>query len=404
MDSSSIPQKAFITGMLDRDIMSVLITFCTQSSQLTWVKRLHVAVKKTDVHASHVDNVEQGCDDHAPHCQQHPDQNIDCKQQDLKENKILSVQNRDDDEEDGDQKAEEENHGLDDHACRGEIGVLGQSNFCQTRILKCVQDKKLPREGVRRYHQAPQFAQEHSKHRHGEALVLSMIQEVDRTVPSSHCGAESNVTSPGCSVLPPPCKGPISAEGYHHTGILGRERTPKQEHNMFGKQEGLLLSLGTPTTDLIVYPDPDKRPASYLLGISPSGEQQLCSPRSDKHLHNTLLHCRAEWMSSVGGGAHVAHTAPPGAAGLRGGWKDTKELRFTLSSELMQRERYSSAADCTRHRRQDSEELPFNPSFHGYHLAPVQDAGKPNEERSPVGLMPTVANIVPHHHSNRPGY
>lgn len=42
-------------------------------------------------------------------------------------------------------------------------------------------------------------------------------------VPSSHCGAESNVTGPGCSVLPPPCKGPISAEGYHHTGSLGRE-------------------------------------------------------------------------------------------------------------------------------------------------------------------------------------
>lgn len=42
-------------------------------------------------------------------------------------------------------------------------------------------------------------------------------------VPSSHCGAESNVTGPGCSVLPPPCKGPISAGGYHHTGSLGRE-------------------------------------------------------------------------------------------------------------------------------------------------------------------------------------
>lgn len=40
---------------------------------------------------------------------------------------------------------------------------------------------------------------------------------------SSHCGAESNVTGPGCSVLPSLYKGPISAEAYHHTGSLGRE-------------------------------------------------------------------------------------------------------------------------------------------------------------------------------------
>ena len=40
---------------------------------------------------------------------------------------------------------------------------------------------------------------------------------------SSHSGAESNVTGPGCSVLPPPSKGPISAEGCHHPGSLGRE-------------------------------------------------------------------------------------------------------------------------------------------------------------------------------------
>lgn len=41
-------------------------------------------------------------------------------------------------------------------------------------------------------------------------------------VPWSHCGSESNVTGPGCSVLPPPCKGPISAEGCHHRGSLGK--------------------------------------------------------------------------------------------------------------------------------------------------------------------------------------
>ena len=50
---------------------------------------------------------------HSPHAQQ-----------DLKEDQILSVQYRHDDEEDGDQKAEEEHHGLDDHACREEIRAL----------------------------------------------------------------------------------------------------------------------------------------------------------------------------------------------------------------------------------------------------------------------------------------
>lgn len=39
-----------------------------QNIWLTWVKCLHIAVKKTDIQATHVDNVEQGCDDHAPQC------------------------------------------------------------------------------------------------------------------------------------------------------------------------------------------------------------------------------------------------------------------------------------------------------------------------------------------------
>lgn len=40
--------------------------------------------------------------------------------QDLKEDQILSVQDWYDNEEDSDQKAEEEHHGLDNHACRRE--------------------------------------------------------------------------------------------------------------------------------------------------------------------------------------------------------------------------------------------------------------------------------------------
>lgn len=61
------------------------------SAPLTWVKRLHVAVKETDIHAPHVYDVEQGCDDDAPHCQQHPDQNIDRKQQVRQQEQIAPV-------------------------------------------------------------------------------------------------------------------------------------------------------------------------------------------------------------------------------------------------------------------------------------------------------------------------
>lgn len=96
-------------SMPDRDIMSVLITFCTQSSQLTWVKCLHVAVKKTDVHASHVDNVEQGCDDHAPHCQEHPDQNIDCKQQVRQQEQTTPVKQKEALKDNDDQWADSKN-------------------------------------------------------------------------------------------------------------------------------------------------------------------------------------------------------------------------------------------------------------------------------------------------------
>lgn len=62
-----------------------------QNIWLTRVKCLHIAVKKTDIHASHVDNVEQGCDDHAPHRQQHPDQNVDWKQQVSQQEQVTSV-------------------------------------------------------------------------------------------------------------------------------------------------------------------------------------------------------------------------------------------------------------------------------------------------------------------------
>lgn len=50
----------------------------------------------------------------SPHAPQH-----------LKEDQIPSVQNWDDNEEDSHQKAEEEHHGLDDHACRRKIRAAG---------------------------------------------------------------------------------------------------------------------------------------------------------------------------------------------------------------------------------------------------------------------------------------
>lgn len=58
---------------------------------LTWIKWLHIAVKEADVCASHVDNVKQGCDDHAPERQQHPDQNVDRKQQVCQQEQVTPV-------------------------------------------------------------------------------------------------------------------------------------------------------------------------------------------------------------------------------------------------------------------------------------------------------------------------
>lgn len=58
---------------------------------LTWVERLHIAVEKTDIHTSHVNNVEQGCDDHAPESQENPDQNIDWKKQVRQQEQITPV-------------------------------------------------------------------------------------------------------------------------------------------------------------------------------------------------------------------------------------------------------------------------------------------------------------------------
>lgn len=48
---------------------------------------------------------------------------------------------------------------------------------------------------------------------------------------SSHGGAEINVTGPGCSLLPPPNEGPISAESYHHPGKRARR-------GQWGNKEG----------------------------------------------------------------------------------------------------------------------------------------------------------------------
>lgn len=59
--------------------------------RLTWVECLYIAVKKTDIHPAHVDDVEQGCDDQAPHCQEHPDQNIDWEQQVGEQEQITSA-------------------------------------------------------------------------------------------------------------------------------------------------------------------------------------------------------------------------------------------------------------------------------------------------------------------------
>ena len=64
--------------------------------RLTWVECLHVAVKKTDIHPPHVDDVEQGCDDQAPHCQEHPDQNIDWEQQVGEQEQITPARERGD--------------------------------------------------------------------------------------------------------------------------------------------------------------------------------------------------------------------------------------------------------------------------------------------------------------------
>lgn len=59
-----------------------------------------------------------------------------------------------------------------------------------------------------------------SSHSHSLTLPRSLYSGA---LASSHCGAGSNVTGPGCSVLPSLYKGPISTEAYHHTGSLGRE-------------------------------------------------------------------------------------------------------------------------------------------------------------------------------------
>lgn len=62
-----------------------------QDNCLTRVKSLHIAVKKADIHASHVDDIEQGCDDHAPDSKQHSNQDIDRKQQICQQEEITPV-------------------------------------------------------------------------------------------------------------------------------------------------------------------------------------------------------------------------------------------------------------------------------------------------------------------------
>lgn len=62
-----------------------------QKTELTRVECLHIAVKQTDIHASHVDNIEQSCDNQAPHTQQDSDQNIDRKQQICQQEQVPSV-------------------------------------------------------------------------------------------------------------------------------------------------------------------------------------------------------------------------------------------------------------------------------------------------------------------------
>lgn len=58
-----------------------MLNVLNRDQRLTWVERLHRAVKETNIHSSHVDDVEQGGDDHAPQRQQNPDQNVDREQQ-----------------------------------------------------------------------------------------------------------------------------------------------------------------------------------------------------------------------------------------------------------------------------------------------------------------------------------
>lgn len=65
--------------------------------------------------------------------------------QELKENQILSVQDRYDDEEHSHQKAEEEHHCLDDHACRGKIKAIRPHGFTPCPVSnKSIQHNLVP--------------------------------------------------------------------------------------------------------------------------------------------------------------------------------------------------------------------------------------------------------------------